>query len=160
MWIWTICEYVRSLDRLNRRLFLSFFFSFFFFPSHLETSCFLNWMNFKVMVTHLKSENWGFSHSLPVSWVVGAIHGNSEFTSWSKLAWWFVFIAFGGKNKPHQPGPDFPRAHHSGTYYPLCEVSRSSAFHSFPSCWEWSFCSLLGFPSAGVEEQREKPKHY
>ena len=33
------------------------FFFFSFFPSHLETSCFLNWMNFKVMVAHLKSEN-------------------------------------------------------------------------------------------------------
>ena len=61
------------------------FFFFSFFPSHLETSCFLNWMNFKVMVAHLKSENWGFSHSLPLSWVVGVIHSNSEFTSWSKL---------------------------------------------------------------------------
>ena len=48
----TICECVRSPDRRNR---LFFFFSF--FPSHLETSCFLNWMNFKVMVAHLKSEN-------------------------------------------------------------------------------------------------------
>ena len=38
------------------------------------------------------------------------------------------------KNKPYQPGPDFPKAHHSVTYYPLCEVSRSFAFHSFPSC--------------------------
>lgn len=110
-------------------------FFLFLFSSHLETSCFLDWMNFKVMVAHLKSENWGFSHSLPLSWVVEVIHGNSEFTSWRKLAWWFVFIAFGGKNKPHQPGPDFLRARQSGTYNPLGEVSRSSVFHPFLSCW-------------------------
>lgn len=42
----------------------------------------------------------------------------------------------GKKNKPHQPGPDFLRAHHLGTYYPLCEVSRSFAFHPYPSCWD------------------------
>lgn len=132
----------------------------FFFSSHSETSCFLNWMNFKVMVTHLKSENWGFSHSLPLSWVVGVIHGNSEFISWSKLAWWFVFIACRGKNKPHQPGPDFARAHHSGTYYPLCEVSRSFGLHPYPPAGVRSFCCLLGHPPAGVEEQREQLKHY
>lgn len=42
----------------------------------------------------------------------------------------------GEKNKPHQPGPDFPRAHHSDTYYPLCEVSRSFGLHPYPSCWD------------------------
>lgn len=44
-------------------------------------------------------------------------------------------LHLGEKKKPHQPGPDFPRAHHPGTYYPLCEVSMSFAFSLFPSCW-------------------------
>ena len=103
-----------------------FFFLFLFFSSHLETSCFLNWMNFKVMVAHLKSENWGFSHSLPLSWVVGVIHSNSEFTSWSKLDD-LSSLYLTEKKKPHQPGSDFPRAYHSVTDYPFYEVSRSFA---------------------------------
>ena len=119
----TICKCVRSPDRRNRLFFFSFSF---FFSSHLETSCFLNWMNFKVMVAHLKSENWGFSHSLPLSWVVGVIHSNSEFTSWSKLDD-LSSLYLTEKKKPHQPGSDFPKAYHSVTYYPFYEVSRSFA---------------------------------
>lgn len=42
----------------------------------------------------------------------------------------------GEEKKPHQPGPDFPRAHHSGTYDPLCEIFRSFAFCPYPSCWD------------------------
>lgn len=120
----TICECVRSPDRLNRLFFL-----FFFFSSHLETSCFLNWMNFKVMVAHLRSENWGFPHSLPRFWALPNLHLRANVLDDLSS------LYLGGRKKPHPPGLDFLRAHHSGTYYPLCEVSRSFAFPPAPSCW-------------------------
>lgn len=111
-----------------------------FFPSHLETSSFLNWMEFKVRLADFQSEHGGFSQSLPVSWAV--IHGTSEFTFWSNLTCWFLFIAFWWGNKAHQPGPDSPASHHSRTYYPLYEVSGSFALH-FTSCWLWVILLLV-----------------
>lgn len=68
-------------------------------------------------------------------------------------------LHLGKKKKPYQPGPDFPKAHHSVTYYPLREVSRSLLFTLFPPAEIQSFYSLLGLRPADAEEQREKVKH-
>lgn len=112
------------------------------------------------MVAHLKSENWGSSHSLPLSWVVGVIQnlhlGANLLDHLSSLH----LRCLGRGNKSHQPGPRFPRFHHSGTYYPLCELSRAFVFHSFPSCWVSVILLLIRTPPTGVEEQRGKWRHY
>ena len=138
-----------------------FFLSFFFFSSHLETSCFLNWMNFKVMVAHLRSENWGLPHSLPRSWVVW---GSSWYFRIYILEQTCLVIClhciWGEERSLIRQASIFQEPIIQALIIHFVKFLGLSLFPLPPPAGFWSFCCSLGLPPAGIEAQREQAKHY